>query len=192
MKEALTDEVGNNWWSDMITSSMKHRNITVSAFNINNLFCRQVHRLLKMKEYFIVLLQTSVMVLLTLYTATCVPLEMSKNTNVFTNRSSSSNVTGASTNLSYTVNRINPYNYSFILQATPCTSKDELLMVVHSSPKVIYSVSLSIRASQLVRKNWFDWGDRYLSSKGYAGMADKSDVELLRCSEHNEEVRWLP
>ena len=122
---------------------------TPSATQTNNLlFCRQNHRLLNMKGYFLVLLQTSVMVLLTLYTATCVPLEMSKNTDVFTNQSSSSNVTGASTNLSYTANHINPYNYSFILQATPCTSEDELLIVVHTSPKVIHSVSLSILASQ--------------------------------------------
>lgn len=31
---------------------------------------------------------------------------------------------------------VNPYNYSFVLQSTPCLSHTQLVIVVHSSTKV--------------------------------------------------------
>ena len=31
---------------------------------------------------------------------------------------------------------VNPYNFKFITETTPCSTRDELLIVVHTSPKV--------------------------------------------------------
>ena len=33
-------------------------------------------------------------------------------------------------------NMVNPYKYNYILEAAPCTQRDELLIVVHTSTKV--------------------------------------------------------
>ena len=31
---------------------------------------------------------------------------------------------------------VNPYNYKFIIETTPCSAEDKLLIIVHTSPKV--------------------------------------------------------
>ena len=38
---------------------------------------------------------------------------------------------------------VNPYNFSFVINAEPCIPNEKLLIVVHSSPKVSQSVLLS-------------------------------------------------
>ena len=37
---------------------------------------------------------------------------------------------------------VNPYNYKFIVETTPCSAKDDLLIVVHTSPKVCPCINL--------------------------------------------------
>ena len=46
----------------------------------------------------------------------------------------------ATKNSSGKVSRVNPYNFINILEASPCTDKHDLLIVVHSSSKVIIAL----------------------------------------------------
>lgn len=39
---------------------------------------------------------------------------------------------------------LNPYRYKFIIEGEPCTERDELLIVVHTSTKVCQSANISI------------------------------------------------
>ncbi|XP_067930291.1 beta-1,3-galactosyltransferase 1-like [Watersipora subatra] len=89
------------------------------------------------------------------------------------------------------VEAINPYNYSYILQSDPCTSEVDLLIVIHTSAKLVYS-----NRRMVMRASWLN--RNFLSNKlglktkivFFVGKADteESQLRMEYESEHYRDI----